>query len=155
MDVDARSAEVISVIESALADEVEAGRVRLEVGFWGGRWGVDVEPTNGRACPVSVLAEAPQQINLYIGQHRARATLELFKKGDRGNLLTELRQLLRALAEGRYRQTVKVKRLSTGRIRIRGEFRLPEGPPYVHRYWGNGSGPFDQRETYTVEYEPY
>jgi len=24
-----------------------------------------------------------------------------------------------------------------------------------HRYWGNGSGPFERREKYTLRYQPY
>lgn len=155
MHVDGPSAEVIEVVQTTLAPEVELGLARLETSFHpGGGWTVDVEPTNACACPVSVLAESLAQINLYIGQHPATATLELFDKRSRDKLLGSLHDLLRALADGRYEQTVEVKNPKTGRMKITGTFRLPERP-LVHRYSGKGGGPFDQREKYTVLFEPY
>jgi hypothetical protein len=95
------------VIQQVFGDTVSADRATIDVRRSTGAagWFIDVVPANPSACPISVLADSPPQIDLFIGSEPIRASLELWED-DRERNLSRLREMVRAIAEGRYEQRV-------------------------------------------------
>src|SRR2546430_2563888 len=99
MESDHGTDEALLVVEDVLREVVAGGRATIDVRHSPGAAGllIDILPTNQSACPVSVLADSPPQIDLFLGPEPIRASLELWEN-DREQNLSRLREMIESIA---------------------------------------------------------
>src|SRR3954471_19159696 len=119
MEHDAGTDAACRVVEDVLSEAAEAGRVRIDTVYTASNpgWYVKVIPQNSRACPVSLSADTPPQVWVFLGREPITATFELWSD-DRDANLALLRELVAAVAAGRYEQNVET--FKRNRVRILG-----------------------------------
>ncbi len=152
MERDAGTDAASRVVEDVLRDAVAAGRVRIDTVYSESDpgWFVEITPQNSRACPVS-LSDTPPQIWLFLGREPITATFELWSD-DRDANLALLRELVEAVAAGRYEQNVDT--FKRNRIRVLGRFKL-QGREEKHDHSTTASAAVKPGESYVLEFEPY
>src|ERR1700730_1680286 len=111
------------VVEDVLSEAAEAGRERIDTVYSASDpgWYVEVIPQNSRACPVSLSADTPPQIWVFLGREPITATFELWRDDQDANLGL-LRELVEAVAAGRYEQNIET--FKNNRVRITGRFQF-------------------------------
>jgi hypothetical protein len=117
--------DALLIVEGVATDAAEGGRARITVEHSNdGGTLIRLMPTNGRACEVSLLADYPPQMDMFLGPEPTTASYELWEDDHPANL-THLRELLEAIVAGRYEQTIKTYKRN--RIQVTGCFDLPSG----------------------------
>ena len=153
MDLDPGTAEVLGVVEDVAKQPVQEGRARITVELpdaVGGLY-ISLTPTNARACPVSLAADCPPQIDMFLGPEPTAASYE-FWQDDRPENLTRLHELLEAVVAGRYEQTIETHKRN--RITVAGYFALAGGD-HRHSVATMASAAVEPGLTYTLRFEPY
>jgi hypothetical protein len=152
MEHDPGTDAALLIVEDVARDAVERGRAEITVQRRddGGTL-IRLRPANGRACDVSLLADYPPQMDVFLGPEPTTARYELWEDDHLANL-THLRELLGAVVAGRYEQTVKTYKRN--RIHVTGCFTLPSGR-HTHSHSTEASGAVKPGETYTLKFEPY
>lgn len=145
--------EALRVVEDVAGEAVEAGRARINIEHSAGIAGqlITLEPLNARACRVSVAADYPPQIEMWLGPAPTAASYE-FWRDDRAENLRRLRELLEAVVDGRYAQTVETHKRN--RFTVTGRFDLPSGE-HMHTDVTGATGAVNPNEVYTLQFEPY
>ena len=152
MERDAGADAASRVVKDVLRDAVAAGRVRIDPVYSEGDpgWFLEITPQNSRACPVS-LSDTPPQMWLFLGREPITATFELWSD-DRDANLSLLRELVEAVAAGRYEQTVETfKRTASVCL---GRFKL-QGREEKHDHSTTASAAVKPGESYVSKFEPY
>jgi hypothetical protein len=153
MERDAGTDAVFRVVEDVFRDAVEAGRARIDVVYSESDpgWYVEVIPQDSRACPVSVSGHPPPQIWVFLGREPITATFELWRDDHDANLAF-LRELVEAVAAGRYEQNIET--FKRNRVRVTGRFQL-RGREEKHEDATAASAAVKPGESYVVRFEPY
>jgi hypothetical protein len=153
MEHDAGTEAARRVVEDVLSEAAEAGRVRIDTVYSASNpgWYVEVIPQNSRACPVSLSADTPPQIWVFLGREPITATFELWLDDQDANLGL-LRDLVEAVAAGRYEQNIKT--FKNNRVRITGRFQL-QGREEKHEYSGPAAAAVKPDESYVLRFDPY
>jgi hypothetical protein len=140
------------IVEDVARDAVEGGRAQITVerSDDAGAF-IRLMPTNGRACAVSLLADYPPQLDMFLGPEPTTASYEMWDDDHLANL-THLRELLEAVVAGRYKQAIKTYKRN--RIHVTGCFELPSGE-HTHAHATEALGPVKPGETYTLKFEAY
>jgi len=112
---------------------------------------ISLVPANGRACAVSLVADHPPQMEMFLGPEPTTASYE-FWRDDRHANLTRLRKLLTAVVAGRYEQTIETDKWDS--IKVTGRFDLVDGEE-THMEVTRASSAVKPGETYTLRFEPY
>jgi hypothetical protein len=144
--------EALLIVEDVAREAVEEGRARITLEHSDGDGTfIRLVPANGRACSLSLLADYPPQIDMFLGPEPTTASYELWKDDQLANL-KHLRELLEAVVAGRYEQTIKTYKRN--RIKVTGCFDLPSGE-HTHSNATETSDAVKPGETYTLRFEPY
>jgi hypothetical protein len=153
MERDAGTDAVLRVVEDVLRDAVEAGRARIDVVYSESDpgWFVEVTPQDSRACPVSVSGDAPPQIWAFLGREPIMGTVELWRDDHDANLAL-LRELVEAVAAGRYEQNIET--FKRNRVRVTGRFQL-QGREETYEDSTTASAAVKPGESYALRFEPY
>ncbi len=153
MELDPGTAEAVRVVEDVTTEAVEAGKAQITVEYSDGVAGllISLIPTNARACPVSLAADYPPQIDMFLGPEPTTVSYE-FWRDDWSENLTRLRERLEAVLAGRYEQTIKTSKRNS--IMVIGRFDRPQGQE-THKVATQASADVKPGETYTLRFEPY
>jgi nitroimidazol reductase NimA-like FMN-containing flavoprotein (pyridoxamine 5'-phosphate oxidase superfamily) len=153
MEHDPGTDEALRVVEDVAKEAVEAGRAQITVEHSDGVAGmlISLVPANGRACAVSLVADHPPQMEMFLGPEPTTASYE-FWRDDRHANLTRLRKLLTAVVAGRYEQTIETDKWDS--IKVTGRFDLVDGEE-THMEVTRASSAVKPGETYTLRFEPY
>jgi len=141
------------VVEDVAREAVEEGKAGITVEHADDipGWLIQLRPVNPLACAVSLAADHPPQIDMFLGPEPTTVRYEFWRDHHAANL-TLLRDLLRAVVAGRYRQTITTRRRN--RISLTGRFDLPSGE-HTHSAETTASGAVEPGETYMLQFEPY
>jgi hypothetical protein len=153
MDHDAGTDAALRIVEDVLSEAVDAGRVRIDTVYsesYPG-WYVEINPQNSRACPVSLSADPLPEISVFLGREPIRATYELWEDDHEANLAL-LRELVEAVAAGRYEQNVET--FKRNRVHVTGRFAL-QGREEKHEHSTTASAAVKPGESYLLRFEPY
>jgi hypothetical protein len=144
--------EALQVVGQVTGDAVASGRVRIAVGLDDGVGGTLIRliPENARACAVSLAADYPPQIVMFLGPEPTTARYEFWRDDWQENL-RRLRERLEAVVEGRYTQTIETGKRS---LEVTGRFDLAQGEE-VHSVTRRAPSAVKAGETYTLRFEPY
>jgi len=139
------------VVQDVAKEAVEAGRAQITVAHSDGVAGmlISLVPANDRACAVSLVADRPPQMDMFLGPEPTTASYE-FWRDDRPANLTRLRELLTAVVAGRYEQMIETGKRT---IKVTGRFELADGE-VTHTEVGRPSSA-KPGERYTLRFEPY
>lgn len=153
MEHDPGTVEALQVVEDVAWDAIDAGRADVSVAHSDGVGGllISLAPLNARACAVSLAADYPPQIVMFLGPEPTNVTYE-FWRDDRPENLRRLRELLEAVVSGRYEQTIETHKRN--HIGVTGRFDLPGGV-HIHSDATTAQGAVKPGETYTIRFEPY
>ena len=153
MDLDSGTAEALGVVEDVAKELVQEGRAQIAVEHSDDVAGllISLTPTNSRACPVSLAADYPPQIDMFLGPEPTAASYE-FWQDDWPENLTRLHELLEAVVAGRYEQTIETHKRN--RITVAGCFALA-GDDHKHSVATMASAAVEPGQTYTLRFEPY
>jgi hypothetical protein len=143
----------LRVVQEVLRDVLQADRVMIDTtNSEGGGWSYfEVRPVRSHACPISIAAEPPPEISLFLGREPIVATFEVWGDDHEANLQL-LRELVEAVAAGRYEQTVQT--FKHDRIRVKGRFQL-EGRDETHDHSTSATAAVKPDQTYVLQFEPY
>ena len=150
MEHDPGTAEALRVVEDVAKETMEEGRARITVERSDGGWFISLIPANPRACAVSLTADYPPQIDMFLGPEPTTASYEFWRDSWPENL-TLLRDLLEAVIAGRYEQTIDKRRRG---LTVTGRFDLPAGE-HTHSETGRAPEGLGSREPYVLHFEPY
>jgi hypothetical protein len=153
MELDRGTAEALRIVEEIAAEAVAKGTARITVAHSDGVAGllISLVPTNARACPVSVTADYPPKIDVFLGPEPTTVTYEFWQDDWNENLI-RLRDRLEAVVAGSYEQTIETRKRDF--IEVTGRFHLPDGQE-THTVATRASAAMKPAETYTPRFEPY
>jgi hypothetical protein len=145
--------EALRVVEGVAKEAVEAGRARIIVEHDEGVAGmlISLVPADGRACAVSLVADHPPQMDMFLGPEPTTVSYELWRD-DWPENLRRLRERLEAVVAGRYEQTIETGKRNS--ITVTGRFDLADGEE-THTAVTRASSAVKPGETYTLRFEPY
>ncbi len=141
------------MVEDVAREVVAAGRARITVEQSDGArgWLIRLVPANARACTVSLVADHPPRMDMFLGSDPTAARYE-FWGHDWSENVKRLRELLEAVVAGRYEQTIAKQ--TKNRITVTGRFHLPDGE-HTHSEATRASGAIEAAGTQTLRFEPY
>jgi hypothetical protein len=150
---DPGTAEALRVVEEVARALIEGGRARVTVEHSDdvAGWLIRLIPTNRRACAVSMTADHPPHIDMFLGPEPTTARYE-FWRDDWNRNLSMLRDRLAVVVAGRYQQTIETRKRNS--IKVSGRFGLPGGEE-EHSEVSRASADVKPGETYTLQFEPY
>ncbi len=152
---DSGTAEALRVVEDVASDAVEDGRARIVVepsedGVVGGLR-ICLIPANARACVISLTADHPPHIDLFLGLEPTITSYE-FWRDDFAENLSLLRERLEAVVAGRYEQTIETHKRNG--IEVTSRFDLPGGVE-TYKEATRASAAVQPGEKYTLRFEAY
>ena len=153
MEHDPGTTEAVRLIEDVAREALQDGRARIEVRQspeYPSQFTIDLIPANARACQVSVSADTPPQIDMWLGPEPTTAWYEFWD--DWSVNLARLRERLEAVLAGRSEQTVETRKRNS--ILITGRFDLPGGEETFSQAT-RATGAVKSGETYILRFEPY
>ena len=112
---------------------------------------ISLNPANPGACAVSLAADHPPHMDMWLGPEPTTASYE-FWRDDWHENLARLRERLEAVLAGRYEQTVETQKRN--RVLITGRFDLPGGRETFNE-GTSATGAVKPGETYILRFEPY
>jgi hypothetical protein len=145
--------EALKVVREVAREAVDAGRAQITVEHDDSFAGTltSLMPTNARACAVSLAADYPRQIVMFLGPEPTTATYEFWREDWHENL-RQLRERLAAIVAGRYEQTIETGKRNS--IKVTGRFHLADGEE-THSHVTRASSAVKADETYTLRFEAY
>jgi hypothetical protein len=145
--------EALRVVQDVAGEALAAGRatITVERSPAAGGWLINLIPGDPRACAVSLMADYPPTIDMFLGPEPTSASYEFWQE-DRPENLALLRKLLTAVVAGRYEQHVKT--FKRNHIKVIGRFELPDGER-SHEVATTASAAVKAGEEYTLRFEPY
>ncbi len=152
---DPGTAEALRVVAEVASDAVEDGRARIVVepsddGVIGGLR-ICLIPANARACAISLTADHPPHIKMFLGPEPTTTSYE-FWRDDHVQNLSLLRERLEAVVAGRYEQTIETGKRNS--IQVTGRFDLPDGAE-THKEATRASAAVQPGEKYKLRFEAY